>query len=466
MAPDYSDGQALLGFVLAEGRKEREAIVTYNRALRSEDLADAAALLDAYAEGKASGPGATDDPKSVRRVAELRFLRASSRMRCFRAADHVVEAIDDLQRLAGALSVMIGGGAAPAGKGGIALHALHPGEASGVDDDDPRSWAPFLLSRVYAEEAYSFAYLMIVLLNKDLPLEDGSLRMLRAMELPGGKALPVPDGETFERRRALAGAFYDATMALLTTSDEAMPTDDTQKKTEMRARRKEIEGYATYRLAEWQVFGDDTAFPEDCETARELLLDGEKLKPPSYSLLLNLGMVERSCRWERGDPAESHLGRALFYYDRSVKLKPGDYYGHEEMARVHLRRALSSLSRTLQESELADGEASLKRSIELRSEGLTGPFLGLYMALVRASLDARPRTPPRRRSSASSTTSIAPTGRGTTPRTRGCASWPAGSGRWGGRRRRSGSGTSTRCGATSRGSSTASRPPAPGGWAR
>jgi hypothetical protein len=102
------------------------------------------------------------------------------------------------------------------------------------------------------------------------------------------------------------------------------------------------QGYVRYRFA--QVQGEtgstqadkDAKYRDRCRQALQLLQDADALRPNDYVILQNMGLIYGDARF---DPDGSHIETARRLFARSVKLKPDDYFGHQQLAGLAVREA-------------------------------------------------------------------------------------------------------------------------------
>lgn len=344
--PLYTDGYLMLGHALTENRQEREAIEVYDRALR---------ILRTH--------GHSDEQA----ILKARLLKAGSLLRCYRWAD-VIGAIDELDTLSRELE--------------LATHARPTGGGKKALD----AWRNdlWLLARAHAENALCCAHL-IVLMPKSDSIRNYHLQDLAAL-LPRAVIDPLPDPDAFADRRLIADALFDKVQDLIKRSRAVAPLSKREWARDRDARLAEVEGYARFRHAEWLGPACDHAFRTDCARALRKLHEAELHRPRDYALLQNIGMIYLSRRY---DPSGHELDRALGYFERSVELKPADYYGHQQLGRISLRRALLAGRSAERERFLAAARRRIATAISLRPESASCRFLSDYVQLVSAMLPAR-----------------------------------------------------------------------------
>ena len=347
-SPDYPNGCMMLAYTLAENREEDEAIEMYNRVITLLNKAEV---------------------KDERRIHEARFLRACSLLRRYRWK-HAVEAIKGFRELAGELDPETGGN--------------RPSERD-KKNPEARRRNRYLLARCHAEIAHCFGHL-IVFLPKDRPLDDDERSQLG--ELVGNEDLdkldlPDKDKDRFADRARIADCFHRQSESCRKTSESVDLSDNDKWQAERRLRLNEVVGYARYRSAEWLDASQGPLFHKECTEAIRSLKEAELRKPRQYALLQNIGMILLNRRY---DPAGENLAQAETYYQRSVDLKPGDYFGYEQLARVRLRRMLAATDQADRDAAATAGGESLAKALKLRFDSPGATLLRLYFRLAKLAL--------------------------------------------------------------------------------
>jgi hypothetical protein len=223
---------------------------------------------------------------------------------------------------------------------------------------------------VLAEKAETIGYGLILLYPetfidalKDLA-EPASLAQphefrAKLVNLAPKLRVPVPSDDTIKERNtlyvaaliSLAGkqeeALNDARGALKNVSifDDASETE----KAAWASEKKRIEGvllaaegYGTFRKA--QFFYPDTKtgnkdFAKQCEAALQNLQEADSRQPNQYLLLQDLGIIYGDARY---DYRNQKIGVAKRYFERSLKIKPDDYFGYQNLAILAVRQAFAS----------------------------------------------------------------------------------------------------------------------------
>lgn len=349
-SPSYADGYMMLSYTLAENRQEREAVEMYDRAVR---LLDEAGL------------------KEDRRFYDARFLKACSRLRCYRW-DDAVKAIQEFRVLADNLQQRTG-----------------TGKPSNDEKDDAelKTWRAnrYLLARCYAELGHCFGHL-IVFLPKESSLRDyhrTALPELLGQEEVNKLKLPSQDQDHFTHRAKVAELLYARTKSYRKQSSDVDPIYEDTWKAERRARLAEVAGYAQYRFAQWLGTDDDMKFRKECNAAIRSLQEAELRKPRHYALLQNIGIILLTRRY---DPDGNSLAEAEGYYLRSIEVKPNDYYGYEQLARINLRQMLAAADPGERIEAAKAGEERIGKALKLRPESRGASLLRFYFRLAKLAI--------------------------------------------------------------------------------
>jgi hypothetical protein len=349
-SPEYTDGLLMLSFALTENRQEREAIEVYTRLIN---------------EFRQEHPGPVVPGVTPRPLVEAQFLRASCRLKRYKWAE-AIAAADEFLDFAAHLETAT---AAPP--------PAHNGKAA-MDD---YHYFRYMLARAYTETAHCHGHL-IVLLPKDRPLTAEERDKLTKMTWRKDEVDKwINDQETAEHRRKLAGKFYQWTKEFVKQAAAIDPIYQKEWKADRASRLAEVSGYAQYRHAEWLPpgSGNDTAFRNECGMALRHLHQAELRSPRHYALLQNIGMIYLN---RRCDPTGNELEQAEEFFSRSIDLKPGDYFGHQQLARVAIRRGIGAPNETTRAEAVAAGIDHIQEALRLRPESGSGRFLSLYLRLL------------------------------------------------------------------------------------
>jgi hypothetical protein len=141
------------------------------------------------------------------------------------------------------------------------------------------------------------------------------------------------------------------------------------------------EAYALFRYAQARA-RDDDEFRKHCRTARDLLLRADAVQPNHYLILQNLGMIYADPRF---DPLGNSIATARRLFERSIKIKPDDFYGRQQLAALAVRQAYlwgpEFVDRNLIDKALEFG----KQARELRPESDVIPVLLAQLYALRAA---------------------------------------------------------------------------------
>jgi hypothetical protein len=344
-SPAYTDGYLMLSYALAENRQEREAIEIYDQALQ---------LLG------------TAMPPEEQRLFEARFLKASSLLRCYRWAE-TVQAIGEFRALA------------------VSLKGKCAEKKPADSQKEPlRKWHENhnMLARTYLETAHCFGHLLV-----HLP-KDRSIRTDHYLDdvktLLGPSAVQLADPDTLKDRRTVADLLYAKAKEYQTQTQAVQPIYMSEWKADLASRLSEVRGYAQYRHAEWLPATDDTQFKKQCAEAVRSLQDAELRRLQHYALLQNIGMVYLNRRY---DPRGDDLATSERYFQRSIELKPGDYYGFEQLARISLRRALLGDEAAQRTAALKTGNDRAAEALKLLPESRGVAMVRFYLRLAKVAFD-------------------------------------------------------------------------------
>jgi hypothetical protein len=338
----FPEGYMMLAYTLAENRQERDAVEVYDRVI------------------KLFGAEARED----RRRYEAQFLKACSLLRCYRWEDALM-AINEFHELAAELKQQ--------------TDSQKPSEK---EELDAWRYKRYLLARCYVELGHCLGHL-IAFMPKDKPLQDYHYRGLEDLKNKGilkGLEVPAKEKDTFANRAEIAGVLYNASNSFKNSSEEVAGIDKEEWLAERRARIYEVGGYALYRFAEWLEVSKSDDFREMCNKAIRSLQEAELRKPRSYALLQNMAMILLSRRY---DPDGVYLAQAETFCRRSVQLKPNDYYGYEQLARINLRRMLAATEQTDRDTSAREGEELVAKAQKIDFLKHGPAFLHFYFRLAK-----------------------------------------------------------------------------------
>ncbi len=339
--PEYPDGLQLLAMALAEKRNEIEAIHVYEQ-LRSVLVQDT---------GWDTLPAA-----QKRRVLSVDLLKATATAKLYtwQSAHQAI-------------------------RGLLALSETLRTESATALSEKERAAYTELKAQAAVQLAYTYAlYLSYV---RQHTVAD----MFGNAEAPGG--LRVADAAALKVLREgppdAAKALVRETMKKIATehrkwirSAEQEQTaldkqwgqlaDPERRRAELAARLQLAAGYGHYRMAELErndapgpadtIFGE--TFDKRLEDASRDLRKADAAHPNNYLVLQLLGLVYSEPRREG-----MHPNIAEQYLERAIRANPSDYYGHELLAGILLRRVgnigLDLGSRVTIEKGLAEAETAI-----------------------------------------------------------------------------------------------------------
>lgn len=335
-APGYLDGWLMLGLALTENRQETEAVDAYEHAVRR-----------------------INNPNDLQSI-EARLQIAKSRLRLY-LWEPTIQALTELRAIETALNTLI---------------------SSRADQPNLASYQ-ILRTRTYVEIAHCYGHLLVHLQTTSLAAATQSLSDLGDIQLPPAHQ-PVPAG-------ALVARIYDKHADYLRRAAGDLSAPATSQF--LKARLSEVEGYGRFRKAQWLPPDQDDAFRAECKAALIALEQAEVDNPMNYALLQNIGMIYLLRRF---DPQGDHLGTAERYYKKSRDLKPNDYYAHQQLAVMYIRRAADVIAREgarapkEQPQVLRDGETAIATAMELRGRSLGQRLLRLALWIMQWRLATAP----------------------------------------------------------------------------
>jgi uncharacterized membrane protein len=353
--PEYDDGLQLLAMALAEKRNETEAIHVYEQ-LRS-------VLLPREEDWNELSPS------QKRRVLSVDLLKATATAKLY-TWQSAHQAIRAMLQLTDRISV----------------------ESAAVASDYERARCTELQAQTAVQLAYTYAlYLSYVRQytaaemfgNADAP---DALRIEDAADLVVLRNGPPEAAKNIVRRvmRAVAAehekwiATAEEQRAALETQwqgragrvgGEAVAADDEdRRKAELVSRLHLATGYIRYRMSELERHDagpDETIFgqPFDAlvQQAASSLRRADAAHPNHYLVLQLLGQVYSEPR--RND---AFLSVAEQYFERAVLANPSDYYSHELLAGILLRRVANVGVDLASRSTIQRGLAEAQEAVVLR----------------------------------------------------------------------------------------------------
>jgi tetratricopeptide (TPR) repeat protein len=341
--PEYADGLQLLGMALAEKRNEIEAIHVYEQ-LRSVLLQDKDwNQLPAHQK---------------RRVLSVDLLKATATCKLYTwQSAH--------QTISGLLQVS---------------EKLRTESATALPESERVAYAE-LRAQTAVQLAYTYALYLAYIRqytvaemfgSADAP---GELRVSDPAVLKVLREGPPEEAKKIVRQtmQKVAGEHRkwinsaEQEQAKLETEWREL-ADGERRRAELAARLHLAAGYASYRMAELErndaagrndtIFGE--TFDARLDEASKALRKADAAHPNHYLVLQLLGLVYSEPRREGMYP-----NIAEQYFERAIRANPSDYYGHELLAGILLRRVgnigIDLGSRVTIEKGLAEADAAVRQ---------------------------------------------------------------------------------------------------------
>jgi hypothetical protein len=360
--PDFVDGVMLLGITLSERRAEADAVVTYERAKillkeRMDKLQGEIAQFENFAN-------TTPDQKlrqqarthiSARKAARIAAQKTFFQAQLFQANAYrklynwndLVRAVAELDDVAEKL---------------VAL------QTTPLPDTSPLDQLEFskIGATALAEKASALAYGLILLYPETFIDRLKNLKAPRTVEVPqvrrealsalaGRMANPPSDQDIIERNalfmsemKLLASkqkaVLLDARAAVQAVKDDGSTADQAtweKEKKRIESLLLSAEAYRIFRLA--QLVEPDTEqgnknFIEKSELALRKLHEADAKQPGQYVVLQDLGIIYGDPRF---DARNQNIGLARRYFERSLAIKPDDYFGHQSLVVLAVRQGLA-----------------------------------------------------------------------------------------------------------------------------
>jgi tetratricopeptide (TPR) repeat protein len=367
--PDFADGLRLLGVALAEKRNDTEAIHVYEQ-LRL--------LLLAEKEGSAKLSS-----EDKRRLFSIDLLKATSTAKLY-TWQSTHEAIGELSQLAEKLR----------------------SELTSTTSDSERAAYSELLAHTAVQLAYTYALYLSYLRHHTVAEVFGSpdapkeLRVSEAAEMkflrdgPPEKAKPIVlriMKEIVKQHKTWLDIGKDEKEKL--ESQWPKLTDGERRRSELVSRLHLVSGYANYRMAELEhseagrndaIFGE--TFDTRLDEADKELRKADATHPNHYLVLQLLGLVYSEPR--RKGNLSIDMSIAEQYFERAIDANQSDYYGHELLAGILLRRVanrgVNLANRAMVEKGLtAAQEAIVQREISGASHLLQAQFQTMLIEIER-----------------------------------------------------------------------------------
>jgi hypothetical protein len=364
--PEYADGLQLLGMALAEKRNDTEAIHVYEqlRLLLLPRETDWAQLSS----------------QEKRRLLSIDLLKATATAKLY-TWQSTHEAIRELLQLAAKLGA----------------------EGTSTTLGKERAAYSELLAQTAVQLAYTYALYLSHIGHYTVAEVFGSpdappaLKVSEMAKLSVLRAGPPEEAKQIVRKIAQEVAKQHQNWIAIGWKEQraldaqwAELAGGERRKAELISRLHLASGYANYRMAEWErrdAGRDETVFGEEFETrldgaAKELSM-ADAAHPSHYLVLQLLGLVYSEPRRDGRD-----LSIAEQYFERAIRANPSDYYGHELLAGILLRRVANRgvdlASRATIEKGLAEAqEATVQREISGTAHLLRAEFLTMLLEIER-----------------------------------------------------------------------------------
>jgi hypothetical protein len=316
--PRFVDGLMLLGITLSERRNEREAIGVYERVEREIEQ-----------------PPPVNDYAKWKTLFQARLFKATANRKLYRWQNlHV--AIAQLDELIADLVTKIN---------------------TNMLEMDRAEFRKIYVAAL-AEKAASIPYYLVLLYRDNfvhaltgqevpgtLRLDDAQEAALLHIEADKGANRAAHIAAFRKQMRRLYKAHAKAREVAQAALGAAIPGTgerDARDRARIMSILHSAQGYARYRYA--QVQGEtgsteadkDAKYRRRCVEALQFLQDADALRPNDYVILQNMGLIYGDARF---DPDGSYIETARRLFARSVKLKPDDYFGHQQLAGLAVREA-------------------------------------------------------------------------------------------------------------------------------
>jgi len=368
--PKFEDGLRLLGMALAEQRAENEAIHVYEQ-------------LELLMQSREKG-GDKSKLEDKRTLLYVQLLKATAKAKipAWRSAH---DAIRELSQIAEKVDRERKQSAAMPG-----MEQAAYGE---------------LLAQTEAQLAYTYAQYLDYLRHSPVAEVFGNDYAPPELRITDPKALaalaPGPQSEEAKRivRETVTkiesqyehwlGKGWNEESALDKNRQWAVLADGERRRAELISRLRLASGYANYRMAEWErhvprkadtktesLFGE--TFRTRLDKATKELRAADAAHPNHYLVLQLLGLVSSEPRDETAD-----LSIAEQYFDRAIRAKPTDYFGHELLAGIVLRRVVNKGVDLGSRDEMLHGLAAAQKAVDrLETSGRAHLLRAEYQTLL------------------------------------------------------------------------------------
>jgi len=190
-------------------------------------------------------------------------------------------------------------------------------------------------------------------------------------------------------KKSAEEAWKDADYEFNAVNEEDWTSE--QEKREVRSWLFNTKGYASFRIAQWELAQGGKSqeeldkYTRACEDALQLLQGADQERPNSYEVLQNEAMILDD---ERFDPEDKRIDEALSFYERTVQFVPRDYYQYERLARIYWRKARKQPTETLQSDLVQKGNGYVQTALSYRPNSRTAASCGAYFAALAANKTA------------------------------------------------------------------------------
>lgn len=334
--PSFPDGLLLLGITLTEQRKEDEAIQVFLQ------------LKDLRSQGSS---------KDQLRTFNARLLEATARRKLYRVTENN-RSVQILQDLLGDLAAALKTGPATDEKKTPQGAALTPSDLQRLE-----------LS-VWCELVSALGHYQVLLRAEDFDKQLQQAPKEVAASESEQELLRGAGDKQDERYKA----FLQVRARLFSLQDTAylhaegllnqLGKDLEEKEAAVIASRLDnANGYARFRYAQEL---DEDAFQVEAKTAEKRLRTADASHPNDYMVLQNLATLLLEARY---DPEGRNLVEAMELLQRSLKIKPRDYWGYEQLASAYARKADLFGLDALNDKDLDAAIAAVEKAREYRPTG-------------------------------------------------------------------------------------------------
>lgn len=152
-----------------------------------------------------------------------------------------------------------------------------------------------------------------------------------------------------------------------------------REKMDVQFRIYNARGYGLYRQAYFVAVADPASFPRLCQEAIDLLEKANEARPNHYEVLQNMGMIYADKDFDAG---RDSLLRAQWFFERTKKFVPKDYYQYEQLAGIHRRLMEMCPTDECRKAEIKAGSEDANEAIKLRG-GSASAFHNLALFALK-----------------------------------------------------------------------------------